>query len=103
MAEIPVWRKAVLTIEEAAAYGDMNQHLLRGFVALAKAGKSDFPVFEVGTSFKIPRIGFEQWLEKLGNEHTQLELKTVRQMIKSLNESSATVKHRGRPRKQRIS
>lgn len=101
--DIPVWHKAVLTIEEAAAYGDMNQHLLRGFVALAKAGKSDFPVFEVGTSFKIPRVGFEQWLEKLGNEHTQLELKTVKRMIKSLQEGSLTAKRRGRPRKERIS
>lgn len=99
--EIPVWRKAVLTIEEASAYGDMNLHLLRGLAVLAKAGKSDFPSFSAGTSFKIPREPFERWLEKLGGEHTQLELKTVRRMVQELKEQS--VPKRGRPRKNKIS
>ena len=100
MTEIPVWRKAVLTIEEAAAYGSIGQQLLRGFVVLAKAGKSDFPVFFSGTSIKIPRIGFEAWLERMGSEHTQCELKTVQRMIESLNEPDEP--KRGRPRKNKL-
>ena len=96
MTDIPVWHKAVLTIEEAAAYGSVGQQLLRGFVALAKAGKSDFPVFFSGNSIKIPRIGFEAWLERMGSEHTKCELKTIQRMIASLDEP---VK-RGRPRKK---
>lgn len=100
MTDIPVWRKAVLSIEEAAAYGNIGQQLLRGFAALAKAGKSDFPVFFSGDTMKIPRIGFEQWLERMGSEHTQCELRTVQRMIASLNES---VNKRGRPRKNKTS
>lgn len=97
--EIPVWRKAVLTVEEAAAYGNISQHLLRGFVALSRAGKSEFPVFYSGNSIKIPRVSFERWLESLGDGHVQLELKTVQRMVADLNES----KKRGRPRKNKLS
>lgn len=96
--EIPVWRKAVLSVEEAAVYGNIGQQLIRGFVALARLGKSDFPMFMSGDTAKIPRVGFEQWLEKLGSEHSQLELKTVQRMI-----ASTDVPKRGRPRKNKIS
>lgn len=99
MTEIPVWRKAVLTIEEAAAYGNVGQQLLRGFVTLAKAGRSDFPVFFSGTDIKIPRVGFEAWLERMGNEHTQCELKAVKRMIDSLKDQEPK---RGRPRKNKL-
>lgn len=95
MTEIPVWVKAVLSVEEAAAYGNISPQLIRGFSALARAGRSDFPVFYSGDTLKIPRQAFERWLEELANDHKRLDLKIVRRMIVSLEEPIK----RGRPRK----
>lgn len=95
--EIPVWNKAVLSLEEAAAYGNLNVHLLRGFSVLAAAGKSNFPVFYSGDTMKIPRVSFERWLEGLGDSHSKLELKVVQRMVSEAKEPAK----RGRPRKER--
>ena len=100
MSEIPVWRKAVLSVTEAAEYSSLSPQLLRGFVILAKAGRTDFPFFMSGDTIKIPRISFEKWLETMGSEHTKFELRVIRQIAEGLTKEAEP--KRGRPRKERL-
>ncbi len=94
MEPIPVWKRAVLSAAEAAAFGNLSLQMVRCFCALAMAGRSDFPVFYSGDTAKIPRAAFEKWLEELGQDHKRLDLKLVRRML-----AEAGMPKRGRPRK----
>lgn len=96
-AEIPIWRKIALSPEEAACYTNLNVRLIRGLVALAVAGKIDFPVFYSGSAVKIPRVSLEQWVIEAGANHHRFELKTVERMMKN----AEAMTKRGRPRKVR--
>lgn len=95
--EIPIWHKATLTPEEAAAYGDIDVKIIRIFGQLAKLGRSDFPSFYCGSHLRINRALFDEWLAELARGHHSLELANVR---KTLAGASAPVKV-GRPRKDR--
>lgn len=98
--DIPVWQKAVLTVDEAASYGSLSPQMLRGLVTLTKLNKGSFPFFMSGDTVKIPRVSFEEWLVNMGREHTQLELKLINQMIESIKKEAEP--KRGRPRKARL-
>ena len=97
-AEIPIWRKIALTPEEAAIYTNLNVRLIRGLVALAGAGKSNFPVFYSGSAVKIPRASLEQWVIEAGAGHHRFDLQTVERMMKNSEEAAG---RRGRPKKTR--
>ena len=86
--EIPVWKKAVLSVTEAAEYSSLSPQLIRGFVILAKAGRVEFPFFLSGDTIKIPRMSFEKWLETMGTEHTQFELKVIMQIVECLRKKA---------------
>ena len=98
--EIPVWKKAVLSVSEAAEYSSLSPQLIRAFVALSKIAKSDFPFFMSGDTIKIPRISFEEWLESKGKEHATFELKVIQQLAEGLTQKAEP--KRGRPRKSRL-
>lgn len=40
---IPVYRKAVLSVEEAAAYGNISGLIIKAYALLAKNKRGDFP------------------------------------------------------------
>ena len=98
-AEIPIWRKIALSPEEAAIYTNLNVKLIRGLVALAGAGKSNFPVFYSGSAVKIPRASLEQWVIEAGAVHHRFDLQMVERMLK--NSEEAVAGKRGRPKKTR--
>ena len=98
-AEIPIWRKIALSPEEAASYTNLNVKLIRGLVALASAGKIDFPVFYSGKAVKIPRASLEQWVIEAGADHHRFDLQMVEQ--KKKNSEEAVAGKRGRPKKTR--
>ena len=58
--EVPIWEKANLTIEEAAAYFGIGQNRLR---ELTEDEQCKFVLF-VGTKRLIKRCLFEQYLEQ---------------------------------------
>jgi len=58
--EVPIWEKANLTIEEAAAYFGIGQNRLR---ELTEDEQCKFVLF-VGTKRLIKRRLFEQYLEQ---------------------------------------
>lgn len=58
--EIPIWEKANLTIEEAAAYFGIGQNRLR---AMTEDENCKFVLY-VGTKRLIKRRLFEQYLEQ---------------------------------------
>lgn len=93
---IPIWEKAVLSVEEAAAYGNISHQIIRGHALLAKIGKSTFPAFWVGDTLKVHREEFNEWLKEVAVGHQKLEIKTVTEMLKQVTEIK-----RGRPRKGR--
>ena len=58
--EVPIWEKANLTLEEAAAYFGIGMNKLR---ELTEDEQSKFVLF-AGTSRLIKRCLFEQYLEQ---------------------------------------
>jgi len=60
--QIPIWEKAVLTVEEAAALTGIGRDVIRALAHHALYGPGDFPVFTVGKSLKIPRLSLLEWL-----------------------------------------
>lgn len=58
--EVPIWEKANLTIEEAAAYFGIGQNRLR---AMTEDENCKFVLY-VGTKRLIKRRLFEQYLEQ---------------------------------------
>jgi hypothetical protein len=93
--DIPLWEKAVLSVEEAAEYGNMSPQIIRGHAHLASLGKSNLPVFWVGCAVKIHREEFCEWLKELAMGHHRLEVKTVAAIVE---QATQPVKP-GRPRK----
>jgi excisionase family DNA binding protein len=59
---VPIWEKAVLTVEEAAALTGIGRDVIRALAHHALHGPGDFPVFTVGKSLKIPRLSLLEWL-----------------------------------------
>lgn len=72
--EIPIWRKAVLSVEEASAYANgLNVAIIRAAAYRAiKYGDRSFCAYPSGNKICIPRVPFERWLEEQGWLHTQL-------------------------------
>lgn len=61
---IPIWEKAVLTVEEAAALTGIGRDVIRALAHQSLHSVGDFPVFTVGTSLKIPRLSLLEWLSE---------------------------------------
>lgn len=97
---IPVYRKAVLSVEEAAAYGNISGLIIKAYALLAKNKRGDFPCFWSGNTLKIPRVAFEKWLEDMGRKNECFEIKNIKAIIKNAQQQDAP--KIGRPRKQRI-
>lgn len=96
--EIPVWEKAVLSAEEAAAYGNISPQIVRAHAFLAKVGKSNFPAFWVGNTLKVHREEYNHWLKELAMGHCKLEIKTVQSIIAEANQPATP----GRKRRNRL-
>lgn len=60
--EIPVWRKYVLSVEEAAAYFHIGENKLRSMIAENK--NADYLLW-IGTRVLIKRVKFEQYVDRL--------------------------------------
>lgn len=59
MKEVPIWEKAALTIEEAAAYSNIGQCKIRELIA-----EKDCPfVMFVGKKQLIKRKAFENYID----------------------------------------
>ena len=95
--EIPVWEKAALTIEEATAYTGIGERLIRSLVHASLHDRSDFPVFRIGDTSKIPRLPLLKWLEDAAT--SRRDLKRAAAMIENAV-TAQTIRRRGRPRKQ---
>lgn len=59
---VPIWEKAVLTVDETVALTGIGRDVIRALAHHALHGPGDFPVFTVGTSLKIPRLSLMEWL-----------------------------------------
>ena len=93
--EIPVWEKAALTIEEATAYTGIGARLIRSLVHASLHDRSDFPVFRIGDTSKIPRLPLLKWLEDAAT--SRRDLKRAAAMVEN---ATKVEMRRGRPRKQ---
>lgn len=96
---IPLWKKAALTAEEAAAYMGVSRDLVRALAHAAKHGTGDFPAFWVGTSIKIARPSLLSWLADVAVSHK--DLKQAAAMVENAKQISET-RGRGRPRRRRV-
>lgn len=96
--EIPVWEKAALTIEEATAYTGIGERLIRSLVHASLHDRSDFPVFRIGDTSKIPRLPLLKWLEDAAT--SRRDLKRAAAMVENAKQMSEA-RGRGRPRKRR--
>ena len=93
--EIPVWEKAALTIEEATAYTGIGERMIRSLVHASLHDRSDFPVFRIGDTSKIPRLPLLKWLEDSAT--SRRDLKRAAAMVEN---ATKVEMRRGRPRKQ---
>ena len=89
---IPIWEKAVLTIEETSAYMGIGTEQIR---ALAHG---DFPAFWVGKTIKVSRRALLQWLDDVAVSHRDLTKAAA--MVENAKQMSEA-RGRGRPRKRR--
>ena len=96
---IPLWKKAVLTIEETAAYTGIGERLIRSLVHASLHDRSDFPVFRIGDTSKIPRLPLLKWLEDAAT--SRRDLKRAAAMVENAEQMSEA-RGRGRPRKRII-
>ncbi len=96
---IPIWEKAALTAEEAAAYMGVSRELIRALAHAAKHGMSDFPAFWVGKSIKVARPPLLSWLTDVAASHKNLKQATV--MVENAKQMSEA-RGRGRPRRRRV-
>ncbi|RHQ27527.1 MULTISPECIES: excisionase [Faecalibacterium] len=60
MKEVPIWEKAALTIEEAAAYSNIGQCKLRELIAMQNC---PFVMF-VGKKQLVKRKAFEKYIDQ---------------------------------------
>ena len=93
--EIPVWEKAALTIEEATAYTGIGERLIRSLVHASLHDRSDFPVFRIGDTSKIPRLPLLKWLEDAATSRRDLK-----RAVAMVENATKVEMRRGRPRKQ---
>lgn len=96
---IPIWKKAALTVEEAAAYTGVRIELIRALAHAAKHGRNDFPAFWVGTSIKIARGPLLQWIADTAVSHKDLQ--HAAKIVENAEQLEMT-RRRGRPRKRII-
>lgn len=96
---IPIWEKAALSAEEAAAYMGVNRELIRALAHAAKHGMSDFPAFWVGKSIKVARPPLLSWIADVAVSHR--DLKQAAAMVENAKQMSEA-RGRGRPRRRRV-
>lgn len=95
---IPIWKKAALTVEEAAAYTGVRIELIRALAHAARHGMGDFPAFWVGKTIKVSRRALLQWLDDVAVSHRDLtKAAAIVENAKQMSEAHG----RGRPRKRR--
>ena len=90
---IPIWEKAALSVEEAAAYTGVGEGVIRALAHAAKHGRSDFPAFWIGKGAKIPRHALIDWLKDVAMSHRDLRRAEI--VVERVQEQRG----RGRPRK----
>lgn len=95
---IPIWEKAVLTIEETSAYMGIGTEQIRALAHAARHGMGDFPAFWVGNKIKVSRRALLQWLDDVAVSHRDLTKAAA--MVENAKQMSE-VRGRGRPRKRR--
>lgn len=92
--EIPIWCKAVLSVEEASALADsLNVAIIRAAAYRAiKYNDNSFCAYMSGNKVCIPRVPFERWLEEHGRAHTQFSTNKARADCRELKETPEPVK-----------
>ena len=108
--EIPIWERAILTVEEASAIaGGMNEAIIRLYATKGiKTGEATFECYMTGNKLCIVKDSFIRWLSMLGRKHAMLDIESCRKELKNFENTynqltlvefgKAT---RGRPRKNR--
>lgn len=110
--EIPIWEKAIITVEEASAIaGGLNEAIIRLHAAQAiNYGRITFECYMTGNKLCIVKDSFLKWLSELGRRHEQFCIIDCQRQLKELNALTETEKEaaavaaaakRGRPRKMR--
>ena len=95
---IPIWEKAVLTIEETSAYMGIGTEQIRALAHAARHGMGDFPAFWVGKTIKVSRRALLQWLDDVAL--SLLHLCNSAPMVENAKQMSEA-RGRGLPRKRR--
>lgn len=107
--EIPIWEKAIITVQEASALaGGMNDAIIRLHAAQSMYyGRNYFECYKTGNKLCIVKDSFLKWLSLLGRRHEEFDLNRCREELQLIikkeeqpQETIAVVK-RGRPRKNR--
>ena len=94
---IPIWEKAVLNLEETAAYMGIGVAQIRALAHAARHGMGDFPAFWVGTSVKVARLPLLSWIADTAMSHR--DLKRAAKIVENAKQVE-TARKRGRPRKK---
>lgn len=92
---IPIWRKILLTPDEATELFGLSAQFFRVAGALTKNGQYDLPCCWIGSHLKINRPKLEKWLEDKSDGITDFKTSYLLEKIKE------NTPCRGRKRKER--
>lgn len=92
--EIPIWCKAVLSVNEASELADgLNVAVIRAAAYRAiKYKNNSFCAYMSGNKVCIPREPFIKWLEEQGRKHVAFNTAAAREECVELKDGSADVK-----------
>lgn len=108
--EIPFWKKAILTVEEASNLAcGLSPSIIRLYAARAiYEGQPAFECYKTGRKLCIVKDSFVRWLSEIGRRHEifdiakcQMELTAYSMQLDTGNVPQAACPKRGRPRKNR--
>nr|DAO85086.1 MAG TPA: excisionase [Caudoviricetes sp.]DAY72285.1 MAG TPA: excisionase [Caudoviricetes sp.] len=92
---IPIWRKILLTPDEATELFGLPAQFFRVAGTLTKRGQYDLPCCWIGSHLKINRPKLEKWLEDKSDGITDFKTSHLLEKIKE------NTPRRGRKRKER--
>jgi len=92
---IPIWRKILLTPDEANELFGLPAQFFRVAGTLTKRGQYDLPCCWIGSHLKINRPKLEKWLEDKSDGITDFKTSHLLEKIKE------NTPRRGRKRKER--
>lgn len=95
---IPIWRKILLTPDEATELFGLPAQFFRVAGTLTKRGQYDLPCCWIGSHLKINRPKLEKWLEDKSDGITDFKTSLLKKRVEELKNG---LNKRGRKRKIR--